>query len=186
MLEVARGAIRSIFNSDRIQPPDLSQYDDHLVRRGACFVTLEVNGVLQGCIGSIAPREPLVMDVFEKACASALQDRRFAPLTEEQLGGLTIEVSVLNPPEIIQVDSELALVEHLKSYPKNDRPGLIMAEFLSGQPRQAVFLPQVWSHLPDPQDFITQLKFKAGWDEDYWSSDLVVKIFTVSSVKEAY
>ncbi|CAM3832696.1 hypothetical protein VA7868_02845 [Vibrio aerogenes CECT 7868] len=186
LLGVARDAIHSIFNSGRMQPPELSQYDDHLIRRGACFVTLEVNGVLQGCIGSVAPREPLVLDVYEKAYASALQDRRFMPLTEDLLEGLTIEVSVLNPPEIVRVETEQALLEHLQSYPENERPGLIMAEFLSGCPRQAVFLPQVWSHLPEPKDFVRQLKFKAGWDEDYWSSGLVVKIFTVSSVKAPY
>ncbi|OAN13720.1 ACR protein [Photobacterium jeanii] len=178
LLDVAREAIRGHFSADIPTSPDFSLYGKKLTTPGACFVTLEVDGKLQGCLGSTVAHNPLVLDVHNRARASAYQDRRFMPLSEDQLSQLTIEVSVLSTPQVMEVSSEQTLLDHLAT----EKCGVI----LSDQHRQALFLPQVWSKLPKPADFIRQLKLKAGWSADYWSNNMEVKTFNVTSIKGKY
>jgi len=137
-----------------------------------------VNGQLQGCLGSTVAYSPLVLEVHNKARASAYEDRRFMPLTEDQLDDLTIEISVLSEPQTVDIESEEALIEFLSSH----KVGVI----LSNANEQALFLPQVWKQLPKPQQFVRQLKLKAGWNAAYWSPNITVKTFTVSSLKGKY
>ncbi|PSW10059.1 AmmeMemoRadiSam system protein A [Photobacterium rosenbergii] len=178
LLDVARDAIRGHFADDLPQPPRLDLYGKKLLQPGACFVTLTVDGELQGCLGTTVAHSPLVMEVHNKARASAYQDRRFMPLVEEQLDGLVVEVSVLTQPEDLDVDSEQALIDYLK----NNKVGLI----LSDNHQQALFLPQVWEKLPKPEDFIRQLKLKAGWNAVYWSPSMKVQTFDVNSISGKY
>ena len=69
--------------------------------RAACFVSLhEANGELRGCIGTIEPvRDDLTLEIIENAVSAGTRDPRFPPVLPEELDGLTIEVSVLTPPE---------------------------------------------------------------------------------------
>jgi len=178
LLDIAREAIRGHFSDDLPQPPQLDLYGKKLLQPGACFVTLEVNGQLQGCLGSTTANSPLVLDVHNKARDSAYQDRRFMPLTEDQLDHLMIEVSVLSDPEPLLVRSEQELINYLA----DNKVGVILSDHHS----QALFLPQVWEKLKAPKDFIRQLKLKAGWNAAYWSSSMEVKTFTVISIKGKY
>lgn len=178
LLDVARESIRGHFSDELPRPPQLDLYGKRLLRPGACFVTLEVDGELQGCLGTVTANEPLVLEVHNKARDSAYQDRRFMPLTEEQLDRLMIEVSVLSEPQVLEVASELALIDYLE----NHRDGVI----LSDHHLQALFLPQVWQQLPSPDVFLRHLKQKAGWPAHYWSDTLTVKTFTVTSIKGRY
>jgi AmmeMemoRadiSam system protein A len=165
--QVAHDAICGLFSEKAVSPPQLDVYPEKLTRPGACFVTLEVNGQLHGCLGTLVAHSPLVLDVYDKARASATQDRRFLPLIDTQLDALSIEVSVLSEPEPLEMDTESALLA-------------------SDQMHQGVFLPQVWESLPKPEDFLRHLKLKAGWHENYWSSEIEVKVFTVTSIKRDY
>ncbi|HEY6807472.1 MAG TPA: AmmeMemoRadiSam system protein A [Gemmatimonadales bacterium] len=66
--------------------------------RGA-FVTLELDGELRGCIGRVASDRPVADVVAEMAVAAALEDPRFPPLGAAEVADVTIEVSVLGPPQ---------------------------------------------------------------------------------------
>ncbi|PSW05736.1 AmmeMemoRadiSam system protein A [Photobacterium lipolyticum] len=178
LLDIAREAIRGHLSNGEIKAPQLDLYSKKLLEPAACFVTLEVNGELQGCLGTIAAHSPLVLEVHNKARASAYQDHRFMPLTKDQLDKLTIEVSVLSEPERLEVNSEQELLDYLA----DNKVGVILTK----NHKQALFLPQVWEKLPKPIDFIRQLKVKAGWNAAYWSADMVVSTFTVSSIKGKY
>lgn len=178
LLDIARDAIRGHFSDELILPPRLDLYGKKLLQPGASFVTLKVNGKLQGCLGTTLAHSPLVLDVHNKARASAYQDRRFMPLCEEQLDQLTIEVSVLSQPEVLSVDSEQALIAHLT----NNKVGVI----LSDNHAQALFLPQVWEQIRQPAEFVRQLKIKAGWQGNYWSPTMTVKTFIVDSITGKY
>ncbi|MDX1300988.1 AmmeMemoRadiSam system protein A [Photobacterium sp.] len=178
LLDIAREAIRGHLSNGEINAPQLDLYSKKLLKPAACFVTLEVNGELQGCLGTIAAHSPLVLEVHNKARASAYQDRRFMPLTKDQLDKLTIEVSVLSDPERLMVNSEQELLDYLADH----KVGVILTQ----NHKQALFLPQVWEKLPEPKDFIRQLKVKAGLKATYWSPDMVVSTFTVSSIKGKY
>ncbi|MDO6704975.1 AmmeMemoRadiSam system protein A [Photobacterium sp. 1_MG-2023] len=178
LLDIAREAISGHFSEDLPRPPQLDLYNRKLLANGACFVTLEVNGELQGCLGTVTANEPLVIEVHNKARDSAYQDRRFMPLTEDQLDSLTIEISVLSEPKLLQVDSEEALLTYLEAH----QVGLILTEHHA----QAVFLPQVWAKLPKPANFLKALKQKAGWPMNHWSPNIRVKTFTTTQIKGKY
>ncbi|MCP4010319.1 MAG: AMMECR1 domain-containing protein, partial [Proteobacteria bacterium] len=60
---------------------DLKTIPDSLLRPGASFVTLSLQGQLRGCIGHLEATQPLVQDVVENASLAAFSDPRFSPLT---------------------------------------------------------------------------------------------------------
>ena len=144
---------------------------------GACFVTLHTRGRLHGCIGSIEPRRSLREDVESNARSAAFRDRRFPPLTREDLGETTIEVSLLSPMEPVAVSGEAEALRAL-------RPGVDGVLFEAGGHR-ATFLPQVWASLPDPRAFLQQLRRKAGLPQNYWSDDVMLHRYTVTAFDEA-
>ncbi len=177
LIEIARQAIRDYFAGIN-QPPTVSHFDTALQQSGACFVTLEVNHQLQGCLGSLIAHTPLVEEVYEKARSAAYQDHRFLPLEPAQLAQLTIEVSVLSPLTALAVKDEQTLLEYLRDNPV----GVVLSEGM----RRAVFLPQVWKQLPQPADFLHHLKIKGGWASWHWSDSMKVEIFNITSAKESF
>jgi AmmeMemoRadiSam system protein B/AmmeMemoRadiSam system protein A len=132
-----------------------------LAARRATFVTLELDGRLRGCIGSLAPHMPLAVDVVTNACKAATADPRFPPLSAEELGRVAVHVSILSHPRPIEAASEAELLRALHP----DVDGLIIRD----GPRQALFLPSVWASLPEPAAFLRQLRLKAGLAADHWS-----------------
>jgi MEMO1 family protein len=63
---------------------------------------------LRGCVGTIAPAcANLVEETWRNARLAAFHDRRFSPVTEEELADLRFEVSVLHPPEHVSSAREL-------------------------------------------------------------------------------
>ncbi len=72
------------------------------------FVSLHRGGKLRGCIGHIEPRHGrLWTELVEVARAAASQDPRFSPLTADELDGLEIEVSLLEPPQDVAGPDDL-------------------------------------------------------------------------------
>ncbi len=86
---VCRGAIAGAV------PAPLSQT---LSEPAAAFVTIRERGSLRGCIGLMRFETPLWQNVRDAAAAAALDDPRFLPVDESELGSLELEVSVLDPP----------------------------------------------------------------------------------------
>lgn len=125
-----------------------------LARPGASFVTLQLEGRLRGCIGSLAPRRALGEDVAENALAAALRDPRFSPLTVGEWRRCALEVSVLSPAKPLRFADEAELLARLR--PGED--GVI----LEHEDRRGTFLPQVWESLPDKRAFLAELVRKAG------------------------
>lgn len=174
LLAHARHAIESLFRSHDGQPlPDAPFLDEP----GATFVTLRLDGALRGCIGTLEPERTLRDDVAHNARAAALHDPRFEPLREAELVGLSIEVSLLSAPEPLTFAGEADLQRQLGAR----RDGVVL-EY--GRHR-ATFLPQVWEQLPDPDDFLRQLKAKAGLPPDFWSAQLRVSSYAVEKWSEA-
>lgn len=177
-VELACQAIYALLYTEKRDCPPLHTFPEALTQPAACFVTLKVNNELQGCLGCIWPERPLAEEIYSKAIASAHQDPRFSPLRIEQLDALSVEISVLSPPEQLIVADEPALLHYLEQH----KPGLILSD---GQ-RQALFLPQVWQQLPSPVSFVQYLKRKAGWPIDYWSPSMQVQTFQVASAERQY
>ncbi len=127
--------------------------------RGA-FVTLDVGGQLNGCIGSVVPAEPLGAVVGELAWRAAFADPRLPPLTPAEYPSLEIEISLIGPLQPVPAETEDELAAAL-------RPGVDGVLIRSGG-ANATFLPAVWAKLPDPVTFLRHLEAKAGLRPGQW------------------
>lgn len=133
-------------------------------QQAACFVTLQKQGMLRGCIGSTQAHRTLLDDVIHNAFASAFRDSRFPPVTESELADINIEISILTPQQPMDVTDEKDLLTKIR--PGID--GLIIRNTQYG----ATFLPQVWQQLPNPRQFLAHLKSKAGMAPGVWPEDM--------------
>jgi AmmeMemoRadiSam system protein A len=173
LLAVARGSIHEALGL----APAPRRNEAWLRDLGACFVTLTRGRQLRGCVGSVRPYRPLIDDVWSNARASAFSDSRFPPLRLLEWPEVRLEVSLLSAPEPLAgfaAEAEaLALL----------RPGVDGLTLECGDGR-GTFLPQVWEQLPDPRDFLGQLKRKAGFDAGFWSADVRLWRYTVAKWQE--
>ncbi len=177
LLALAREAITRAAHRQEPPPVNLNAVSENLRRDGASFVTLTKRGNLRGCIGSLEPRRPLVLDVRENAVAAAFQDPRFPPVRPEELGDLQVEISVLSLPRLLSCDDPDDLIAKL-------RPGVDGVVIERGWNR-ATFLPQVWEKLPDPHQFLQHLCLKAYLPADaYRHPGLDVYTYQVEKFEE--
>jgi AmmeMemoRadiSam system protein B/AmmeMemoRadiSam system protein A len=144
---------------------------------GASFVTLTRHGELRGCIGTLEAHRPLGLDVRENAVAAAFRDPRFMPLSHAEFGDVRVEVSLLSPPQEIEVQDEAAALAALRPHVDG-----VVFEYHNFR---STFLPQVWEQLPTPAEFLAQLKRKAGLPADFWAAQVRLSRYTVSKWKEA-
>jgi AmmeMemoRadiSam system protein A len=128
-----------------------------------CFVTLNEDGQLRGCIGHIVPQKPLYECVIENAVNAATADPRFPAVQPTELDKLEIEVSVLTLAENVPYSSPDDLLSKL-------RPGIDGVVLRSGF-RSSTFLPQVWEMFSnDKLSFLEALCQKQGSADDCWKS----------------
>jgi hypothetical protein len=168
---VARAAVR-----DTVRLPDPSLAPEAVRRPANSFVTVTLEGRLRGCVGSLNPLRPLIVDVADNGYRAAAGDPRFPPMTPEEAERAALTVAVLGPAEPLEAASEAALIALLVP----GRDGVILAE--GG--RRGLFLPKVWETVPDPVAFLGHLKAKAGLPPDYWSPRLRAWRFGVESFGE--
>jgi MEMO1 family protein len=167
---LARRAIEHELRTGDAYPLTDRDVPERLRPPGASFVTLELGDRLLGCIGSLEPRRPLWQDVARNARAAAFDDPRFPPLTTDELGGATVEISVLSPLEEIDADD-------FEDVERQVRPGIDGVLLAAGDNR-GTFLPAVWAKLPEPAAFVGQLVRKAGLAGDAWPADARVWRYT--------
>jgi hypothetical protein len=161
LLDAAVASIRYGIQHGKEPGVTLKNVERPLLSMRATFVTLTLDGQLRGCIGSVVPNRPLVMDVVSNAYKAAFADRRFKPLTAAELDRLDVEVSILSHQRPVSFDSEQALLAAMRP----DQDGIVIAD----GDRRALFLPKVWQTLPHAQHFLLHLKRKAGMADDHWS-----------------
>ncbi|MBW7907978.1 MAG: AmmeMemoRadiSam system protein A [Kiritimatiellae bacterium] len=171
---IARNAIR--FGLTHNSPPalNLDTLPPDIRELGATFATLRIAGALRGCIGSIEAVRPLAEDVNKNAHAAAFRDSRFAPLSADEEPRVDIHLSLLAPAVELPCSSETDLLNKL-------RPGVDGLLLEDGHYR-AIFLPAVWEDLPNPRDFLRNLKRKAGLPASYWSDTLRFKRCEVETI----
>jgi len=163
LVGLARGSIEAALGGGI--SPSLEDVPEKLMIDCGVFVTLnKVSGPrhsLRGCIGFPYPVMPLVRAVRDAAVSAALRDPRFQPVILEEMGSITVEVSVLTPPEKINVDSPEEYPDHVQV----GRDGLIVERGSN----KGLLLPQVpvdWSW--NAEEFLTQCCIKAYLPPDAW------------------
>ena len=171
LLNIAAQSIRRGLSGRGRLTVDVGSLSPRLAEHGAAFVTVRVNGALNGCIGSIDPVAPLGAAVARHAWDAAFSDPRLPRLQPEDYSHATIEVSVLSPLAPIPATSEAELLAALR--PGDD--GLVIA----ARGRRGLFLPVVWESLPDPRDFLHHLQDKAGLPPAWWPDDITAHRFSV-------
>lgn len=164
LLDLAFESIRHGLSTEKPLQIDYKRYSAELQAKRACFVTLNREGALRGCIGHLEAIQPLVADVVESAYSAAFRDPRFKKLTEPELKGLEIHISVLTPSQPLTFDSEQDLISKI-------RPGIDGLILVEGS-RRGTFLPSVWESLSSAEQFLQHLKIKAGLTPDYWSDSI--------------
>lgn len=130
----------------------------------ATFVTLKIRGDLRGCIGSLAPVEPLYLSVHHNAVNAAMHDYRFRPVQSAELPDITVDVSILSPIRDIPNLDAFKLGQH----------GIILGKGMA----RAVFLPEVateqgWTK----EETLSYLSQKAGLSADAWRQGAQFQVF---------
>jgi uncharacterized protein len=178
LLRLAREALEHGVKGKSLPSLDPSILTPRLQEDGASFVTLTESGQLRGCIGALEPYQSLAQDVREHAVAAALEDPRFPPVNDRELGRINIEVSRLTRPVPLPYTDANDLLSRLR--PHVD--GVILRDSF----RRATFLPQVWEKIPDPAEFLSNLCYKMGADPELWRrKHLEVLVYQVEEFHEA-
>lgn len=174
LLQFARATLKHSLSGGN---PPVPPVDPDFLENRAVFVTLTEAGTLRGCIGNLVATLPLWKGVCDNAINAALHDHRFTPLTAEDLESVTIEVSVLTPPQPLEYRGGDDLARRL-------RVG-VDGVILKKDGRSATFLPQVWEQLATPELFLDQLCAKAGLPKKSWRAEGVsIETYQVESFSE--
>ncbi len=173
VIDVCKKSIFARLHKEEFKPKEIPAV---FAQSGATFVTLEKNGDLRGCIGSIIAHRPLIDDLAQNAQNSAFSDPRFTPLREDEFNDLEINVSILSSPEKMEFEDEADLRQQIR--PNID--GLIIKDGLY----QATYLPSVWEQLPDKVMFLNSLKIKAGLNPNHFSDSFEAYRYTTEYIRE--
>ena len=131
-------------------------------KRGV-FVTLNIFGELRGCIGYPQPVLPLSDAIQDAAVSAATRDPRFIPVKPKELEDISIEVTVLTPPEPL-----LCPAEKRAGNIETGRHGLI----IQGKGHAGLLLPQVATEYGwNSEEFLTHTCLKAGLFKDCWKDE---------------
>jgi hypothetical protein len=164
LVELARKAVEEYLKSrKRISVPE--NISEKLLQPCGVFVTINTirdgEKELRGCIGYPYPTTPLVQAVIESAISSATQDPRFYPLSLSELDNVVFEISVLTPPQLIEVKKPSEYLPKIMV----GKDGLIVEKGMF----KGLLLPQVpveWEW--DEEEFLCQCCIKAGLPPDCW------------------
>jgi uncharacterized protein (TIGR00296 family) len=164
LIQLARNTVMQFLKSGKTLAPP-KETPKKLFDYCGVFVTINrlKNGVkeLRGCIGYPYPSRPLVEAVIDSSINAATEDPRFESLSPHELGEVVFEVSVLSPPELVDVKYPMDYLTQIKI----GEDGLIVER----RQYKGLLLPQVpveWGWCEE--EFICQCCIKAGLPPDSW------------------
>jgi AmmeMemoRadiSam system protein A len=137
---------------------------------GATFVTLRwKSGDLQGCIGTLEADRGIVDDVASNAIAAGTRDPRTLPCKLDDVDNLDVELSILSPLEPIGSEADIRV----------GTDGILIRH----QHHRATFLPVMWERLPTRDQFMGELRRKAGLPRDF-AGELQLMRYTVDKFED--
>ena len=157
LLDLARHTIERYLKTETI--PLVRGFSGISAAHRGVFVTLNKHGALRGCIGHMAQDMALCKCVSAMALQAAFSDRRFSPVSLDELDDIEIEISVLTPMTRVSGPGDFVV----------GRDGV---QIRKGG-RSAVFLPQVapeqgWTR----EETLNHLCQKAGLPAQSWRKDM--------------
>ncbi len=179
LIKFARDNIQYYLENDR-RIPIPEEIKKRFSEKYGAFVTLnriDVQGnPLRGCIGYIEPVYPLFDIIHRVSISSALEDPRFQPITKDELDKIVIELSILTPPKLLEVDDPNEYLNLIVI----GRDGLIAERGM----RRGLLLPQVpvdhgrnW----DVETFLKHTCNKAYLPNDAWK-EKDTKIYSFQAI----
>ena len=184
LLTLARDSISHLVNLGSAPEVDESAFVPILRYPRACFVTLDVDGVVCGCAGSLYSEDSLIENIKQNAMRAAMDDTDSPPISAADLPVLGIEIAILSSLEILFCKNPQQLIEQLR--PGID--GLVIEDSAladsEGESLKATFLPSAWENLRDPETFVSELFLSAGLPKDHWSPTLTVKRYNTQVIKQ--
>ena len=161
LLKLAHEAIESALEGREIP---LIAPSPHLAEPRGTFTTLYRRGALRGCVGYIFPSASVYQTVVETARGAAFEDSRFWPVTQEEVSGLEVSLSILSQLKPIRSE-EVEIGRH----------GLLIS--MAGH--RGLLLPQVpVEHGWDRITFLEQTCKKAGLPLNAWQTGAKLEAFT--------
>jgi AmmeMemoRadiSam system protein A len=128
------------------------------------FVSIHRSDTLRGCLGRLEADWPIARVVSHLGGAVADSDPRFAPVTEEELDHLTIEISALSAGRGIRSIAEIEIGRHGLIVERGSRRGLLLPQ---------VATERAW----DVETFLSHTCIKAMLPPNAWKHDARVLIF---------
>ena len=171
MLSAARMVVTAAAKGEEAAPLELFKGINY--EPMGIFVTLHKTGELRGCIGYIEGVKPLGDAIIEMSEAAATRDPRFAPVTEDELAEIDLEISLLSPLEKIDDPEQIEIGKH----------GLVIKRGFS----KGLLLPQVATENNwDRKTFLEHLCLKANLPSDAWQlGDTEISIFSAEVFSES-
>ena len=161
LLQFARQMIAAHLNRSAL--PELAATGG-LDRRSGAFVTLQIEQKLRGCIGYIETDRELIDVVGRCAISAATDDPRFPPMNSEELGRVTLEISILGPIEPVDDVATIEIGRHGLVVRRDHRRGLLLPQ---------VATEWAWSR----ETFLAQACLKAGLPPTAWQQGAEVFAF---------
>ncbi len=126
LLDIARKTIECTVTGQKL--PEFNIDDKTLNAVCGAFVTIHKNNNLRGCIGNVVGRGPLYRTVMQMAVEACSHDPRFSPVSENELGDIDIEISVLSPFEKITDIEKIEVGVHGIFIKKGFYQGLLLPQ----------------------------------------------------------
>ncbi len=175
LLELVKRSINDKLEGKTTIDFSLKEKYPELNEQRATFVTLNLNGNLRGCIGSLLPQRSLFDDLVHNAKAAAFEDPRFPPLTTEEFNNIDIEISILTIPTLLKYTD----INDLKNKLRVGIDGVILKDGAY----QATFLPSVWEQLPTFELFFSHLCNKARLNQNCLENHPQIYIYQTKKIK---
>lgn len=147
------------------------QQQERHIRRLATTRRCRSRGELRGCIGVTEPKAALIDTVARMARAAAREDPRFLPVQPGEVSDLTIEISLLGPPEAVTDAKEIEVGTHGLVIERGAQRGLLLPQ-----------VPVEWGW--DREQFLDQTCVKAGLPPGCWRRDARIYAFTAEVFAE--
>jgi AmmeMemoRadiSam system protein A len=169
LLSLARKSLEAAVRagSTRLAPLSVAEIPSELAAPGSAFVTLHAMGTppaLRGCVGFLDRTRPLYKTVMDAAAAAALNDTRFPPVSPEELGGLSIEISVLSLFRKVRPE-EIKVGVHGLAITLGAARGLLLPQ---------VAVERNWTAMR----FLEETCRKAGLEPGAWRAGARIEAFT--------
>jgi len=170
LLDFARKSISQFLTTETV--PLARGFEPQLQHKMGAFVTLKIGHELRGCIGHMSNDLPICDVVGSMALQAAFNDRRFPPVSINEMENIEIEISILTPYKPVDKVENIIL----------GKDGVVLKK----DNHQAVFLPQVAAEQGWNRDeLLNHLCQKAGLSEGCWQTNAQLYTFQANVFQES-